>query len=198
MRDRKGKYIRNILQHPIKQEPPQKKTVGGKGSRTVETQILIPLLNPLSLYGAAECRSGMAYSHQQQSVLPQLLTHLTHSTLRRYCATHIYNTLRQKLTQALTRRMCANITVTSSRVTGILVVTVWRFHVKHFNDSTCTHQALQPHYCWCSVSPEQKNEKHTTNVEMQKQEDVFNVMMDEGRSEFGSVSVFDLSTSEQN
>lgn len=32
------------------------------------------------LYGRAECRSELAYSHQQQSVLPQLLTHLIDET----------------------------------------------------------------------------------------------------------------------
>lgn len=32
---------------------------------------------PPPLYGRAECRSALAFSHQQQSVLPQLLTHLT-------------------------------------------------------------------------------------------------------------------------
>ena len=35
-----------------------------------------PPAPPPLLYGRAECRSVLAYSHQQQSVLPQLLTHL--------------------------------------------------------------------------------------------------------------------------
>lgn len=58
---------------------------GDSEKRKRETPIFITLLHsalpnpPLSLplYGRAKCRSVLAYSHQQQSVLPQLLTHLT-------------------------------------------------------------------------------------------------------------------------
>lgn len=50
---------------------------GQTGPRSLLPYCSPPLLRSSPLYRRAECRSALAYSHQQQSVLPQLLTHLT-------------------------------------------------------------------------------------------------------------------------
>lgn len=188
-----------MLQHSIKQETPQKKTVGGKEGRTVEAQILIPpppacmvqqnvgLAWPTVISNNQFCPSCWRISHTTQSYVTVPPKHRCTSTLLQYAETH-----RHEHTQAVHRMICKHYHHN---------FIVLRIEIKHFNDSAGMRacQAAQPQQCccWFSFSSEQKNEKHTEdfkhipksshnkprNAKKQKLYDFFNGFMNEGRQE---------------